>query len=104
MIYKLGHVGYVTSLFNKDIVFYMQTFNFVPSNILYKEDAATGAQTDTLIFIYLDHGKDYVNHYTVFLLRALPDFNEKQKLYHCLFKVEDFDTQLLGHKYLLIKK
>lgn len=104
MIHKLGHVGYVTTLFDEDMAFYTQTFNFVPSDVLYEDNAATGAQTDALTFMHLDHGKDYVDHHTIFLSRAPLDFKEKQKMHHCSFEVEDFDTQLLGHEYLLSKK
>ncbi|KAL2861193.1 Glyoxalase/Bleomycin resistance protein/Dihydroxybiphenyl dioxygenase [Aspergillus lucknowensis] len=104
MIHKLGHVGYVTAMFDEDVAFYTQAFNFVPSDVLYEEDSATGTQTDALTFMHLDHGQEYVDHHTVFLSRAPQDFSGKHKMHHCSFEVEDFDTQLLGHEYLLRKK
>lgn len=102
MIHKLGHYGYITSMFDEDVAFYTQNFNFVPSDILWEEHDRS--EVDALTFMHLDHGKEYCDHHTLFLARAPAEFPEKCRLHHCSFEVEDFDTQLLGHEYLLSKK
>lgn len=104
MVHKLGHYGYVTSQFDEDVAFYTQNFNFCPSDVLY-EVSADGKETDALTFMHLDQGKEYSDHHTLFLSKAPPTFNDPagHKLHHASFEVEDFDTQLLGHEYLLQK-
>lgn len=101
MIHKLGHCGYVTAMFDEDVAFYTENFNFVPSDILW--DEIDGEEIDSLTFMHLDQGKQYSDHHTFFLSRAPPDFQGQHKMHHCSFEVEDFDTQLLGHEFLLSK-
>jgi hypothetical protein len=101
MVHKLGHYGYITSLFDEDIAFYTQNFNFMPSDILWEE--RDGREVDALTFMHLDQGKEYSDHHTLFMSRAPADFEESHRVHHCSFEVEDFDTQLLGHEYLLSK-
>ncbi|RFU27197.1 NAD(P)H oxidase (H(2)O(2)-forming)/Kynurenine 3-monooxygenase, partial [Scytalidium lignicola] len=101
MVHKLGHYGYITSMFDEDVAFYTQYFNFVPSDILWEE--RDGTEVDSLTFMHLDHGKEYSDHHTLFLSRAPSGFQDKHRMHHCSFEVEDFDTQLLGHEYLLSK-
>ncbi|OAL22285.1 hypothetical protein AYO22_07329 [Fonsecaea multimorphosa] len=101
MIHKLGHYGYVTAMFDEDVAFYTENFNFVPSDILW--DEINGEEVDSLTFMHLDQGMEYSDHHTLFLSRAPPNFEGKHQMHHCSFEVEDFDTQLLGHQYLLSK-
>lgn len=101
MVHKLGHYGYITSKFDEDVAFYTRNFNFVPSDVLFEE--VDGQEVDSLTFMHLDQGKDYVDHHTLFLSRAPPGFPDAHRMHHCSFEVEDFDTQLLGHEYLLSK-
>lgn len=105
MVHKLGHYGCITPKFDEDVAFYTQTFNFVPSDVLFEADAE-GNEVDALTFMHLDHQKEYTDHHTLFLSKAPPNFPKelKHKMHHCSFEVEDFDTQLLGHEYLLLKK
>ncbi|KAK0646768.1 glyoxalase family protein [Cercophora newfieldiana] len=106
MVHKLGHYGYVTTMFDEDVAFYTQNFNFIPSDVLYEEK--NGQEIDALTFMHLDQGSEYSDHHTLFLNRAPPSFdrgssNDKHRVHHCSFEVEDFDTQLLGHEYLVTK-
>ncbi|KAB5546807.1 hypothetical protein GE09DRAFT_1035118 [Coniochaeta sp. 2T2.1] len=101
MVHKLGHYGFITSKFDDDFLFYTQKFNFCPSDVLYEE--VNGEQVDSLTFMHLDQGQEYSDHHTLFLSRAPPNFQEAHKVHHCSFEVEDIDTQLLGHEYLLSK-
>lgn len=68
MVHKLGHYGFLTSMFDEDVEFYTGNFNFVPSDILYEE--IQGEEIDTLTFMHLDHGGTYVDHHTLFLSRT----------------------------------
>lgn len=101
MIHKLGHYGYMTKMFDEDIDFYTSNFNFVPSDILYEE--IDGQEIDTLTFMHLDHGSIYTDHHTLFLNRVPSTYPVNYRVHHTSFEVEDFDTQLLGHEYLLSK-
>ncbi|KAK1751478.1 glyoxalase family protein [Echria macrotheca] len=105
MVHKLGHYGYITTMFDEDVAFYTQNFNFVPSDVLYETDESSGTETDALTFMHLDQGAEYSDHHTLFLNRAPPGFDTsvRNRMHHCSFEVEDFDTQLLGHEYLLTR-
>ena len=52
-----------------------------------------------LVFFHLDLGGEYSDHHTLFLQRGSP--GQKTAVHHCSFEVEDFDTQVLGHEFLL---
>ncbi|CAI4217647.1 unnamed protein product [Parascedosporium putredinis] len=101
MVHKLGHYGFVTSMFDEDVEFYTRFFNFVPSDVLWED--VDGNEVDALTFMHLDQGEDYSDHHTLFLARAPAGFPVPHQIHHCSFEVEDFDTQLLGHEYLLSK-
>jgi hypothetical protein len=88
-------------MFDEDVAFYTQNFNFVPSDILWEE--VDGQEVDSLTFMHLDQGKEYSDHHSLFLSRAATGFESAHRVHHCSFEVEDFDTQLLGHEYLLGK-
>jgi hypothetical protein len=103
MVHKLGHYGFSTNLFYDDVMWYTSTFNFVPSDVLYEVDGASGAEVDSLTFMHLDHGATHTDHHTLFFFSAPGPIPEQHRLHHCSFEVEDFDTQLLGHEHLLQK-
>lgn len=99
MVHKLGHYGFISTRWNEDVAFYTTNFNFVPSDILH---AAGNPDLDVITFLHLDLGKEYSDHHSLFLARAPPDF-PATVLHHTSYEVDDFDTQLLGHEYLLGK-
>src|SRR4051812_12198538 len=98
MIHKLGHYGFISATFDEDIQFYTSSFNFVPSDILY---APGHGEVDVLAFLHLDLGAQYSDHHSLFFQRAHP--GKPGSMHHCSFEVEDFDTQLIGHEFLLTK-
>ena len=98
MVHKLGHYGFSTDDFDGDVKFYTGNFNFTPSDVLY---APNDKEVDVLDFFHLDLGMDYSDHHTLFLQRGSP--GKKTTMHHCSFEVEDFDTQVLGHEFLLSK-
>ncbi|TVY59331.1 Metapyrocatechase 2 [Lachnellula cervina] len=99
MIHKLGHYGFISKSWDEDVAFYTENFNFVPSDVLH---ASGKAEVDILTFLHLDLGKEFSDHHSLFLARAPPDLPATM-MHHTSYEVDDFDTQLLGHEYLLNK-
>jgi hypothetical protein len=95
MVHKLGHYGFSSGFFDEDINFYLENFNFTPSDILYDPG---NPEIDVLTFSHLNLGEEYSDHHSLFLQRGPP--GEKTILHHCSFKVADFDTQLISHEWL----
>jgi hypothetical protein len=98
MVHKLGHYGYISGAFDEDMAFYLDTFNFTPSDILFEP---TMPDLDVLTFIHIDLGERYSDHHSLFMQRAPP--GTPCIMHHCSFEVADFDTQLLGHQWLADK-
>jgi hypothetical protein len=48
----------------------------------------------------LDLGEEYVDHHCLFLVRA-PFIFPETRMHHTSYEVDDFDTQLIGHDWLL---
>ncbi|TVY44100.1 Metapyrocatechase [Lachnellula subtilissima] len=99
MIHKLGHYGLITKTWDEDAAFYTEKFNFVPSDVLH---APGNPDMDVMTFLHLDLGNEYSDHHSLFLARAPPDLPATM-MHHTSYEVDDFDTQLLGHEYLLDK-
>jgi hypothetical protein len=99
MIHKLGHFGFISNKWDEDVAFYTEKFNFVPSDVLH---APGNSGMDVMTFLHLDLGEEYTDHHTLFVARAPPDL-PATIMHHTAFEVDDFDTQLLGHEYLLSK-
>jgi hypothetical protein len=99
MVHKLGHYGFISTMWDEDVEFYTGNFNFVPSDITH---APGNPDMDVLTFLHLDLGKDFSDHHSLFLARAPPDVPATM-MHHTSYEVDDFDTQLIGHKHLLSK-
>ncbi|PVH70744.1 Glyoxalase/Bleomycin resistance protein/Dihydroxybiphenyl dioxygenase [Cadophora sp. DSE1049] len=99
MVHKLGHYGYICENFDTAIAWYTGNFNFVYSDVLFSpEDEGT----DVIAFMRLDLGKEFVDHHCVFLARQ-ENPGAGTYIHHTSYEIEDFDTQLLGHDWLLKK-
>lgn len=99
LVHKLGHFGYVCKEFEQELDFYTSNFNFVHSDILSLPQLP---HIDVMTFMHLDLGKVYSDHHSFFLQRAPPG-TSKTYIHHSSFEVSDFDTQLMGHKFLAKK-
>ncbi|EED13287.1 oxidoreductase, putative [Talaromyces stipitatus ATCC 10500] len=84
LVHKVGHFGYVCCEFDQEFEFYTKNFNIVPSDILSHEKFGW---VDFMTFMHLD------------LARAPPG-TAKTYVHHTSYEVADFDTQLMGHRYL----
>ncbi|ORX96761.1 Glyoxalase/Bleomycin resistance protein/Dihydroxybiphenyl dioxygenase [Clohesyomyces aquaticus] len=96
LVHKIGHFGYVVPDFDRELAWYTDNFNFVPSDILYHWDFSN---MDVLTFMHLDLGEEYSDHHIFFMQRAEPDV-KKSFMHHTSYEVADMDTQLLGHQWL----
>ncbi|KAJ5794611.1 hypothetical protein N7457_001210 [Penicillium paradoxum] len=99
LVHKLGHYGYVCKEFETELEFYTGNFNFVHSDIL---NIPQFSPMDVMTFMHLDLGEEFTDHHTFFLQRASPTVRETF-VHHTSFEVADFDTQLMGHRYLANK-
>jgi len=99
LVHKMGHLGYVVPDFDRELAWYTENFNFVPSDILHHWDFSN---IDVLTFMHLDLGKEYSDHHIFFLQRAEPHV-KKTYMHHTSYEVADFDTQQIGHEWLAKK-
>ncbi|KAK4494334.1 hypothetical protein PRZ48_014632 [Zasmidium cellare] len=99
LVHKLGHFGYISTTFDQDYAFYTSTFNFAPSDIAHVPEDET---VDMLVFMHLDLGKGFSDHHCMFLGRAPPG-SERTFLHHSSYEVNDYDEQMMGHRFLAAK-
>ncbi|KAJ6096514.1 Glyoxalase/Bleomycin resistance protein/Dihydroxybiphenyl dioxygenase [Penicillium sp. IBT 16267x] len=99
LVHKIGHLGYVVPDFDRELAWYTENFNFVPSDILHHWDFSN---IDVLTFMHLDLGKEYSDHHVFFLQRAEPHVKQTF-VHHTSYEVADFDTQIIGHEWLAKK-
>jgi hypothetical protein len=105
-VHKLGHYGLCTQNFERLLSWYTTNFNFAPTDFLYvphEGDNAGGrpggfGRKDVGVFMHVDRGSQPVDHHTLFLTK-----NETRHVHHASFEVHDFDTQHLGHQWLVGK-
>jgi hypothetical protein len=97
-VHKLGHYGLCVQDFNKQMDFYTRNFNFAPTDFLFV-DGENGERKDVAVFLHIDIGQAYTDHHTFFM-----STNPTSHVHHCSFEVHDFDSQNLGHEWLVSKK
>ncbi|KAF2864872.1 Glyoxalase/Bleomycin resistance protein/Dihydroxybiphenyl dioxygenase [Massariosphaeria phaeospora] len=98
-VHKLGHYGLCVTDFPAQLQWYTRTFNLVPTDFLYvDEDNDQAKRRDVAAFCHVDIGQEYTDHHTFFM-----SSNPKAHVHHCSFEVHDFDTQNLGHEWLVSK-
>ncbi|EXK46308.1 hypothetical protein FOXG_10832 [Fusarium oxysporum f. sp. lycopersici 4287] len=97
-VHKLGHYGFIVGDWAKEVTWYTDNFNFVPSDVQYEGE---DGDLDVITFLHLDLGERFSDHHSLFLSRAPP--GEHDRMHHTSYEVEDFDTQLLGHDWLASK-
>jgi len=98
-VHKLGHYGYNTDQYEKTCEWYSQTFNLIPTDVLW---APGHEDVDVATFFRLDLGEEYVDHHCFLVARAeTVDKPAETTVHHSSFEVEDLDTQMMGHQWLL---
>ena len=103
MHHQLGHYGLCVQQFDKQLTWYTQNFNLMPSDFLYVQPPASAADPNpprkiVATFLHLNLGKELVDHHCFFM-----STNPTSHVHHASFEVHDFDTQHLGHQWLADK-
>lgn len=93
LVHKLGHFGLCVTDFAKTFNFWTSHFNLKPSDLLHDPEGR-----DITSFLHLDRGLDFVDHHCFFFFQG-----PKTHVHHSSFEVFDFDTQVLGHDWLMKK-
>lgn len=94
---KLGHYGLCVRDFEAQVQFYLANFNIVPTDFL-QITLPDETQKSIAMFAHIDRGQDYVDHHSFFMTTS-----DTSHVHHCSFEVHDYDTQMLGHKWLAQK-
>ncbi|KAF2681166.1 trihydroxytoluene oxygenase [Lentithecium fluviatile CBS 122367] len=95
-VHKLGHYGLCVKDFGEQMEWYTRTFNFSPTDFLYVD--TEDGKKDVAAFLHIDIGQEYTDHHTFFM-----STNPTSHVHHCSFEVHDFDSQNLGHEWLVSK-
>lgn len=95
MVHKLGHFGVSVKNFHETYDFYTKNFNLVASDIVTDGE---DTQRDIGAFLHIDLGETFTDHHSFFFMEM-----PSQHVHHSSFEVHDFDTQMLGHKFLAQK-
>jgi len=98
-VHKLGHYGFVVpaSKFESTLSYYTRLINLKPTDAVF--DPVTGS--DQTCFCHIDLGPEYTDHHS-FFVAAGPE-GPPVHVHHSSYEVNDFDTQSLGHDWLLQK-
>ncbi|KAM5343943.1 hypothetical protein ACJ41O_012480 [Fusarium nematophilum] len=99
-VHKLGHYGFEVNIDQIHQVFdwYSETFNMKKTDCLFQPQT----NKTVMIFIHLDKGKEFVDHHNLFIAGS-PELKEGIKAHHSSFEVDDIDSQIVGHHYLIRK-
>jgi hypothetical protein len=91
---KLGHLVLETPDFNRSVRWYMDTFGFIPSDVMCLADG-----TPVGSFTRLDRGDEPTDHHTLFVASGM-----ESKVDHVAFEVVDLDAVEMGQQVLLAKR
>jgi hypothetical protein len=94
---KVGHYGLVVKDFDKQVKWYTENFNLVPTDFLWIPIGGSERKI-VAVFAHIDRDKDYVDHHTFFMSTGA-----QSHVHHCSFEVHDADVQHLGHQWLASK-
>ena len=109
-VHKIGHFGMCVTNFAKSLAFWTTYFNFKPSDVSMPSPLVrlppiphcaskllhTTDGRDITAFVHLDRGEELVDHHCFFLFEG-----PRSHVHHSSFEVFDFDSQVLGHDWLL---
>lgn len=92
-VHKIGHFGMAVTDFATSFNFWTGHFNLKPTDLLHNAEGR-----DITTFMHLDRGQEFVDHHSFFFFEG-----PKPHVHHSSFEVFDFDTQVLGHDWLIKK-
>jgi hypothetical protein len=91
---KLGHLVLETPDFNRSVRWYMDTFGFIPSDVMCLADG-----TPVGSFTRLDRGNEATDHHTIFVAMGM-----ESNVDHVAFEVVDLDAVEMGQQVLMAKR
>jgi hypothetical protein len=91
---KLGHLVLETPNFNRSVRWYMDTFGFIPSDVMCLADG-----TPVGSFTRLDRGNEPTDHHTIFVAMGM-----ESNVDHVAFEVVDLDAVEMGQQVLMAKR
>ncbi|RAO73255.1 uncharacterized protein BHQ10_009267 [Talaromyces amestolkiae] len=96
-VHKFGHYGINVPIvkYKETLEWYTTVFNLSPTDCIY--DPVSGE--DTTCFTHIDLGSEFTDHHSFFV--AGKKDATKAYVHHSSFEVNDFDTQTLGHDWLM---
>lgn len=91
---KLGHLVLETPDFDISVRWYIDTFGFIPSDVMCLPDG-----TPVGSFMRLDHGAEPTDHHTLFVSMGL-----ESKVDHVAFEVIDLDAVEMGQQVMMARR
>ncbi|MGZ9032745.1 MAG: VOC family protein [Burkholderiaceae bacterium] len=91
---KLGHLVLETPDFDTSVRWYMDTFGFIPSDVMCLPDG-----TPVGSFMRLDRGAEPTDHHTLFVSTGLVS-----KIHHVAFEVIDLDAVEMGQQVMMANR
>lgn len=91
---KLGHLVLEALDFDRSVRWYMDTFGFIPSDVMCVTDG-----TPVGSFMRLDRGHDPTDHHTLFVVTGL-----ESKVDHVAFEVVDLDAVEMGQQVMMANR
>jgi catechol 2,3-dioxygenase-like lactoylglutathione lyase family enzyme len=91
---KVGHIVLETPDFNKTARWYMDTFGFIPSDVMCLPDGEPVGS-----FMRLDRGGEPTDHHTIFIAMA-----PEPKIDHVAFEVVDLDAIEMGQQVMMARR
>lgn len=91
---KLGHLVLETPDFDRSVRWYIDTFGFIPSDVMCLADG-----TPVGSFMRLDRGTEPTDHHTLFVAMGM-----ESKADHVAFEVVDLDAVEMGQQVMMAKR
>jgi catechol 2,3-dioxygenase-like lactoylglutathione lyase family enzyme len=91
---KLGHLVLETPDFDRSVRWYIDTFGFIPSDVMCLSDGAPVGS-----FMRLDRGNEPTDHHTLFVAMGM-----ESKADHVAFEVVDLDAVEMGQQVMMANR
>lgn len=91
VLFRLGHVGLFVRDFRTSAAWFESVLGMKCSDSMHPGNPAVSI----VGFYRLDHGKDWVDHHTLFFGQS-----DKTDAHHISFEVQDYETQFRAHRWL----
>lgn len=93
VLYRLGHTGLYTKDYRASSAWFQEVLGMKVSDEMH---IPGNPQAVVVAFLRIDRGAEHVDHHSIFLAQS-----EKSDLHHMSFEAQDFEAQMMAHRYLL---